>query len=165
MRPRGLEPPRTNQSTRPSTRITLCRYGSWPLKVANCAVFCTDWTPWTGWMLPRVLPRIWRQPTGKGGPGNFRERGVSTAQPSSGGSTPASWTLWRWVAKESRYADHIALLRCRQGTSRAHAESATKALVRSRRSPGRIASSRPGAKGLVSGEAVENHGSFSFRRP
>jgi hypothetical protein len=83
VRPRGLEPPRTIQSTRPSTRITLRRYGFWRLIGPNWSVFCTDWTPWTGWMLPRVLPRIWRHPTGKGGPRNFERGGwLSTAQPS-----------------------------------------------------------------------------------
>jgi hypothetical protein len=33
----------------PSTRVTLCKYGFRRLRVAKWQVFCTDWTPWTGW--------------------------------------------------------------------------------------------------------------------
>jgi len=58
LRPRGLEPPRTNQSTRPSTRSPCVDTLLASEARKNGKVFCTDWTPWTGWMLPRVLPRI-----------------------------------------------------------------------------------------------------------
>ncbi len=51
--PRGLEPPRTIQSTRPSTRIARRRWVCWGPEVPTCALFWTRWTGWTGWMLPR----------------------------------------------------------------------------------------------------------------
>jgi hypothetical protein len=41
VRPRGLEPPRTNQSTRPSTRISLRRWVFWRPKPANWQVLWT----------------------------------------------------------------------------------------------------------------------------
>jgi hypothetical protein len=57
MRPRGLEPPRTIKSTRPSTldepRRCLQRRPNRPI----WEVSSTEWTQWTGWMLPRVLSR------------------------------------------------------------------------------------------------------------
>ncbi len=58
VRPRRLELPRTIRSTRPSTRITRRRWVFWGPTPANRGVFCTDWTPWTEWMLSRVLSRI-----------------------------------------------------------------------------------------------------------
>jgi hypothetical protein len=57
MRPRGLEPPRTNQSTRPSTRSAPCGCSEQRPNRANCGVFWTHWTRWKGWMLSRVLSR------------------------------------------------------------------------------------------------------------
>jgi hypothetical protein len=42
MRPRGLEPPRTLGSTRPSTSIGICRWVSERLNRPTCEVF---WTP------------------------------------------------------------------------------------------------------------------------
>jgi hypothetical protein len=55
MRPRGLEPPRTNQSTRPSTLCRACRCFQGHPDRPNCEFPWTHWTKWTQWMLSRVL--------------------------------------------------------------------------------------------------------------
>ncbi len=67
VRPRGLEPPRAIQPTRPSTLDGPCRCFWPPLDRPNCEVPWTGWTHWTGWMLPRVLPPADcdRQPCGR----------------------------------------------------------------------------------------------------
>jgi hypothetical protein len=53
MRPRGLEPPRTIQSTRPSTGCMGCRYVQRRPKRPTCAVSRTHWTGWTIWTLSK----------------------------------------------------------------------------------------------------------------
>jgi hypothetical protein len=55
MRPRGLEPPRTNQSTRPSTGIRARRWVQERLNRPNCVIVWTRWTYWTAWMLSPML--------------------------------------------------------------------------------------------------------------
>jgi hypothetical protein len=57
MRPRGLEPPRTNQPTRPSTLFGPRRCFHGRPDRPNCEVPWTDWTQWTEWMLSPVLSR------------------------------------------------------------------------------------------------------------
>jgi len=58
VRPRGLEPPRTNQSTRPSTKYAPCRYPEQRLDRANRGVCWTHWTRWKRSMLSRLLSRL-----------------------------------------------------------------------------------------------------------
>jgi hypothetical protein len=57
VRPRGLEPPRTIQSTRPSTLNAACRCVERRPNRPKCEVPWTDWTGWRHWMLSRVLSR------------------------------------------------------------------------------------------------------------
>ncbi len=57
VRPRGLEPPRTIQSTRPSTLTEPCRCFETRGDRANRELPCTNWPRWKGWMLSRLLSR------------------------------------------------------------------------------------------------------------
>jgi hypothetical protein len=55
LRPRGLEPPRTIQSARPSTTFTSCGCSEQRPDRANRGGCWTYWTQWKGWMLSRRL--------------------------------------------------------------------------------------------------------------